>query len=60
MYVKYELISSATLSITKAQQFEVLAIKVALSKESYVTVAGCCRPPSASKDAFKFILVFFT
>ena len=55
MYVKSRFISSVTLSIAKAKQFEVLAIKVGASKDSNITVVGCHRPSPASKDAFKSI-----
>lgn len=37
--------------VTKAN----LAIKVGISKATYITEVGCFRPPSASKDAFQSI-----
>ncbi len=53
IYVKSKFVSSAILSITRAKQFEVLAIKVGVSKVSNITVVGCYRPPSATRDALK-------
>ncbi len=53
IYVKSKCVSSVTLSITRAKQFEVLAIKVGVWKVSNITVVGCYRPPSATRDAPK-------
>lgn len=53
IYVKSKFVSSVTLSITRAKQFEVLAIKVGVSIVSNITVVGCYRPLSATRDAFK-------
>lgn len=58
IYVKSKFKSSVTLSVTKAKQFEVLAIKVGISNDTYITVVGCYRPPSASKDAFQSNPIF--
>lgn len=55
IYVNSKFKSYVTLSVTKAKQFEVLAIKVGISKDTYITVVGCYRPPSATKDAFQSI-----
>lgn len=50
-----KLFSSVSLSVTKPKESEILAVKVGVSRDSYITVVGCYRPPSASKDAFKSI-----
>lgn len=55
IYVKSKFLSSVTLSLTKAKQFEILTVKVNISKDADITVVGCYRPPSASKDAFQSI-----
>ncbi len=59
IYVKSKFVSSVTLSITRAKQFEVLAIKVGFSKVSNITVVGCYRPPSATRDALKAFQIFY-
>ncbi len=41
------------MSITRAKQFEVLAIKVGVLKVSNITLVGCYRPLSATRDAPK-------
>lgn len=51
IYVKSKFISP----VTKAKEFEILVVKVGVSKNSHITVVGCYRPPSASKEAFKSI-----
>jgi len=53
IYVKFKFISSVALSLTKAKQFEILTVKVNISKDAAITVVGCYRSPSASKDAFQ-------
>lgn len=41
IYIKSKFTSSVTLSVTKAKQFDILAIKVKISKGSDITVVGC-------------------
>lgn len=59
MYVRTKLFGSVSLSVTKPKEFEILPVKVSVSKDSCIvlscTVVDCYRPPSASKDAFESI-----
>lgn len=58
VYVNSKVRSSATLCITKPKQFELLAIKLSVSNYSHITVVGCYRPLSASKDALTSLRCF--
>lgn len=51
IYIKSKFSSSVHFSMTKAKQFELLTIKVGVSKDAHITVIGCYRPPSATKDS---------
>lgn len=39
-----------TLSVSRVKQFDLLALKVNLYKDTYLTVVGCYRPPSVTKE----------
>lgn len=51
IYIKCKFNTSIVLSKSVSKQFEFLALNLELSKNHYIRVIGCYRPPSATSEA---------
>lgn len=60
IYVKSKFVSSVTLLVSRVKQFDLLALKVNLYKDTYLTVVGCYRPPLQNKQFSLFMMYYST
>lgn len=58
IYVKNTFQATVPLSKSVPKQFELLILKIELMKSCAIFVAGCYRPPSASKDTLSSLSVY--
>uniref|UniRef100_A0A3B3DM95 Reverse transcriptase domain-containing protein n=2 Tax=Oryzias melastigma TaxID=30732 RepID=A0A3B3DM95_ORYME len=60
IYIKAKFNASLVLSQSISKQFEFLAVKVDIGPSCSITVAGCYRPPSASKETLQSLQLLLT